>query len=342
MALSAPGALVLGLSFELLVDNFAKTVLMFVVMAGAVRGERDVERLIAAYLFGATVYAAVVFLRFDVGAGDEWRLGRLYYYDANDFATFVISALPFGLYFAQRRDRPIARLAAFAALAVLSAAFVRSGSRGGFLALLATSGFIVLRYNAISVAARLSAVAVVALVLIGTASERYWGQMSTILSDADYNHTQESGRIQIWRRGVGYMLQYPVFGVGPNNFGTAEGTLSPFADRQQYGIGVRWNAPHNSFIQAGAELGIPGLVLFAGMIGSAFAVLRRLSAAATAGGAGGRTSELVHALTASLIGFVVGAFFLSLAYSEILYTLVAFTVALQKVQRLRARGPAAS
>ena len=69
---------------------------------------------------------------------------------------------------------------------------------------------------------------------------------------------------------------FAVFGVGPNNFGTAEGRLSPFADRQQYGIGVRWNAPHNSFIQVGAELGVPGLVLFVGMIASTFVALRRL------------------------------------------------------------------
>jgi hypothetical protein len=36
-------------------------------------------------------------------------------------------------------------------------------------------------------------------------------------------------------------------------------------------------------------------------------------------------------LTASLIGFVVGGVFLSLAYSEMLYTLIAFAVGLRKV-----------
>jgi hypothetical protein len=36
---------------------------------------------------------------------------------------------------------------------------------------------------------------------------------------------------------------------------------------------------------------------------------------------------------AALVGFVVGAFFLSLAYSEMFYTLVALVVALEKVAR---------
>ena len=45
------------------------------------------------------------------------------------------------------------------------------------------------------------------------------------------------------------------------------------------------------------------------------------------------------ALTASLLGFVVGSFFLSLAYSEMLYTLVALAVGLHKVSAANARRP---
>ena len=151
-----------------------------------------------------------------------------------------------------------------------------------------------------------------------TASDQYWEQMQTITSDSDYNHTSESGRLQIWGRGIGYMLQNPVLGVGPDNFSTAEGTLSPLAKRQQYGVGVRWNAPHNSYVQIAAELGIPGFLLYVAVIVSAFRAL-------------GRAAPLTSALTASLLGFVVGSFFLSLAYSEMLYTLVALAVGVRKV-----------
>jgi len=179
--------------------------------------------------------------------------------------------------------------------------------------------------------------ALLALLLLGTASDQYWEQMSTILSDRDYNFTEENGRIQVWGRGVGYMLQHPLLGVGPNNFPAAEGKLSPFAARQQLGIGVRWSAAHNSFIQVGAELGIPGLVLFLGIIASAFGALRRSSRSALADPQQTR-SQLTHTLTASLIGFVVGSFFLSLGYHEILYTLVALAVGLEKVTAGQARS----
>jgi O-antigen ligase len=110
--------------------------------------------------------------------------------------------------------------------------------------------------------------------------------------------------------------------------------LSPLADRQQFGIGVRWNAAHNSFIQAGAELGIPGLMIFVGLIAGTFLSLRRSSRATTLRAQHQRERALTHALTAALIAFVVGAFFLSLTYSEMLFTLVALAVGLEKVTSL--------
>lgn len=333
MILSVPGALVNGISFDLVFGNFIKTVVMYFVVAGSVRRIQDVERLAVAYLAAAVVYSGVVITRFDLGTGAAWRLGRLYYYDANDFATFAVTAMPLGLYFLlDSARRPAARWLAAFSVAVLTLGFVRSGSRGGFLALLAVGVFIVLRYKEIPLRWRLSATTLVAVLFLGAASDQYWAQMGTVLSDSDYNRTEETGRIQIWQRGVGYMLENPLLGVGPNNFGAAEGMLSPFAQRQQFGIGVPWNAPHNSFVQVGAELGIPGLALFLLIIGSAFAALRKARRGETMlAEAEHCRAHLTPALTASLLGFVVGSFFLTLAYSEMLFTLVALAVGLQKV-----------
>jgi len=333
MMLSVPGALVLGTSVDVVFGDFIKTAIMFVIMACAIRGPRDVERLALVYLASATLYAAVVITRFDLGSGDAWRLGRLYYYDANDFATFIVTALPVGLYFLHAGRTTFIRTCACISLGLLALAFVRTGSRGGFIALLAVAAFVLLRYTAIAFRWRAAATALVALVVLGTASDQYWTQMGTIVSDTDYNRTDESGRVQIWRRGIGYMFRNPVFGVGPGNFQAAEGMLSPFATRQQYGRGVRWNAAHNSYIQVGAELGIPGLCLFVAIIISVFTGLRRLTWERNAldGDSDGDWRALTLTLTGSLIGFVVGAYFLSLAYSEIFYTLVAMSIGLFKV-----------
>jgi hypothetical protein len=79
----------------------------------------------------------------------------------------------------------------------------------------------------------------------------------------------------------------------------------------------------------GAELGIPGLLFFVGVIAGAFRALRTERQWPASDSVVGQPA-LTQALSGSLIGFVAGAFFLSLAYSEMFYTLVALAVGLQK------------
>lgn len=331
VALSVPGALNAGVAFERF-GTFVKAVALFVLIVGSVRGFRDVERLALVYFVAAAIYAAVVLTRFDV-SGAAWRLGGLYYYDANDFATFAVSALPLGLYFALGQGRWFRRLAGAGGLVALLIAIVWSGSRGGFLALLGVAVFVLFRFTALKKTWRALGTAVVVITVVTTASTTYWTQMRTILTPAeDYNRTADDGRWNIWKRGIGYMLLHPVFGVGAGNFGVAEGTISPLARRQEVGVGVKWGAAHNSFVQVGAELGVPGLLLLVAFLGSGFVCLRRISR--RPGGAPrprGGPQVLSQALMGSIVGLLIGAFFLSLAYSEMVYALIGLATALRKV-----------
>jgi len=332
-ALSVPGALNRGVAFQAWTD-FARSVVMGLVVAGSVRRVRDVERLSFVY-FGATVvYTAVVLSRFQLGA-DSWRLGKLYNYDANDFATLIATAMPLGLYFVLAQRRLWVRVLAVAGLAVLAVGQIRSGSRGGFLALLAVVAFVLLRFTTVPARSRLAGLVVILAVALATASDQYWSHMQTIVHPAqDYNMTSDAGRTKIWKRGLDYMAGHPVLGVGANNFPVAEGTISPLAKLQERGIGVRWGAAHNSFIQVGAELGVPGLLLFIGWIASAFASLRRVARPSpNAGPAATDRSRLAPSLMAALGGFAVGAFFLALAYPDMLCTLAALAVGLVKSAR---------
>ena len=320
MMVTVPTALIIGTSFDVVFNNFIKTAVMSLIIAGSVRGVRDVERLAFVYLVGAVVYASAIVTRFDANAGGDGRLGHLYYYDANDFATFVVTAMPLAIHFLYSGESRRIRLFAGAALVILTLGFAWAGSRGGFIALIAVTAFVVFRFSAIPLRWRGWGTALIVAVLLATASEQYWERMETITSEQDYNHTSETGRLQIWSRGINYMMDNPMLGIGAGNFQAAEGLLSPLAERQQFGIGVRWNAPHNSYVQVGAELGFPGIALYIAVIVSAFFALRH----------GGR---LTPPLSAALLGFVIGSFFLSLAYSEMLYTLIALAVGLRKVTR---------
>lgn len=337
MALSVPGALWPGGAFGTFRD-FAKTALIYFVIVRAVRSARDIERLALVYVLGAAIFAAMVLthtqFQLDVGG----RMERLYFYDSNDFATYTVTALPLGLYFIMN-GRPWLRVAACAASAVLATGFVWSGSRGGFLALLAVVAYFLLRYTSVQRSWRWTTVAVVGVLLTAIAGSTYWERISTVLHpSADYNLTDEQGRLRIWERGMGYMIQHPVFGVGGGNFPRAEGTISPLVGRQPAGRGLKWGPPHNSYVQVGAELGVPGLIIYVAFILSVCTALRTLPTAPGPPGVADPTgrrplerARLAQSLTASLIGFAVGSFFLTLAYHDMLYTLAGMAVGLHQV-----------
>ncbi len=334
-ALSVPAALNQGLAFQTW-TGFVETVIMSLVVAASVRSTRDIGRLVLVYFVVTVVYVAVVLSRFELGSGSDWRLGHLYTYDANDLATLITTAMPLGLYFVLAQRRLVLRLLALAGLAILAVGLIRSGSRGGFLAFLAVTAFVLVRVTTIPVRSRVAGLLVIVAVVCGTASDKYWSQMQTIVHyKQDYNVTSDEGRVRIWMRGLGYMVDHAAFGVGMRNFQVAEGTISPRAKLQERGIGVWWGAAHNTFVQAGAELGIPGLLLFLGLLVTAFQSLRRVARdALRVNPAGSDLSRLAQCLMTALIGFAVGAFFLSLAYADMLYALLAFTVALAKCARL--------
>ncbi len=325
MALSVPGALWPGGAFATLLD-FIKTVLISLVIISAVRGLRDVERLTLVYFAGAVVFAAVVLARTKFQLDANGRMERLYLYDSNDFATYAITAMPLGLYFASSERRIWIRWTAWAGIAVLAAGFIWSGSRGGFLAFMAVIAYFLLRYTSIQRTWRWSAVGVIAMLVTAIAGDTYWTRINTVLHPTqDYNMTSDQGRVRIWRRGVGYMMDHPVLGVGAGNFPRAEGTISPLVARTPRGRSLKWGPPHNSYVQVGAELGLVGLLIFAGFLINVFRALGRLTPV------GGSTARLAQSLTASLVGFVVGAFFLTLAYHDMLFTLTGLALGLRQV-----------
>jgi O-antigen ligase len=103
----------------------------------------------------------------------------------------------------------------------------------------------------------------------------------------------------------------------------AEGTISPLAVQQDYGIGLKWSAAHNSFVQIGAELGVTGLVLFLASLYLCFRTTARIGRGPPGRRKGRRTNEaaLAQALSGTMIAYCVSGFFLSQAYSAFTYSM---------------------
>ncbi|HZH40684.1 MAG TPA: O-antigen ligase family protein [Gemmatimonadales bacterium] len=321
--LGVPTSLWPGGSVGILRTILVKVVLMYFVLIGAVRHPRDVERLVGAYVASVMLYAVMVLIRFR-GDPDAIRIHGLYNYDSNDFATLVASTVPLAVHLIVKKSSLVSRLVMAGGLLSLLLAFIWANSRGGFLALMAAALVILLGYRAVSASMRTGIAAVAVLVFALAAGPSFWTRMDTIAKpNQDYNMTSSEGRWQLWERGIGYMEARPVFGVGVGGFPSAEGMLSPEARMARaHGRGEKWSEPHNSFVEIGAELGVPGLIFFVAMLWTGVRSLRGVADPAIA-----------VALVASVAAFAVGGFFLSMAYKEMLYTLLAFCVSLRATKQ---------
>jgi O-antigen ligase len=336
--LSVPLALYPGGAFDLVVNNLMKAVAMVVAVVVAVRGVQDVRRLAVVFFAGVVIFALFAMSSFPVDPLTG-RLNNLVFYDANEFSLLGACSLPYGAFFVWRVKGVMAKGAILAAMGVVFAVFVSCGSRGAFLALLAGLLVTVTSLGAIKLRWRVTAIAVVATAFIGGTSEQFWKRMDMAVdTGTDYNLTSPTGRVQVWKRGIGYMMDRPILGVGAGNFATAEGRLSEYAAGLRSRSGsIKWSAAHNSFVQVGAELGVPGLVFFsAALFGTMFA-LRRVSRPRKGVAVDLELVGLASASIVALVIFTVGAAFLSLAYSDILFTLLAIAMGVQVEARRRAK-----
>jgi O-antigen ligase len=98
--------------------------------------------------------------------------------------------------------------------------------------------------------------------------------------------------------------------------------------------GIKWSAAHNSFLQAAAEMGIPGILLFCALVFGSFLqcimIRRRLPPNWYKGDHEERFLYYTSVyLPVAMIGFAVGGFFVSFAYMDLVYVLGAFVAGLQ-------------
>lgn len=338
--LSVPLGVWPGFSARFLLEDHAKTFLLMALLVFAVRSVRDVERMIAVHVAGAALYCVMILTTFQVGP--DGRLSGLVYYDANDLAMLVVCTFPMAVYVSRPGRSGLLRVAGLAVMALFVLTILRTGSRGGFLGLVAVFAWMLWGFRAVPRAQRVGVVAVVALLLGIGGGGAFWEKMGTLLNPGqDYNWSggDETGRLEVWKRGLGYMLERPLLGVGANAFPMAEGMISPLAARQETGRGLKWSAAHNSFVQVGAELGVPGLIAFLALLAAAFRVTRTLARARGPDGLPAPHAALGQALTATLVGYCVSGFFLSQAYSAYLYTVLGLVAGLACVAA-RVESPA--
>jgi O-antigen ligase len=344
-----PFSLWRGKGVTFLTSDYIPLLLLAGMLVAAIRSYADLEWIVLINLLGAMFYAGMCAVNFQVDSSG--RLANLYFYDANDFALLLVSSFPFAVYCLRPGTSIKLKILGFLAMVLFIFMLIKSGSRGGFISFVVVMSYLLICFRALKLHYRLGAVIAGLALLITFASEQYWKTMSTILHpEQDYNMKDDVGRMEIWKRGFSYMEARPIVGVGVRAFPQAEGTLSKIAkEYAARGKGLKWSVAHNAYVEVGAELGVPGLVLFVST--QIVALLTCLGIARRADRKSPRQriidnstpapAALAHALIAAIIGYMTAAFFLSAEYFALYYVLLATIVGLAALERrfLMAKRP---
>ena len=237
---------------------------------------------------------------------DEFRvMNKGLFGDPNDLALTLIAILPFTIAL-RRRASPVRNvLLVWLPVAVIIYGIYVTRSRGGVLALACVLGLLVRHRLGNSLSLATAGIAVVGLMGAG-----FVGSRSMSMDQS------AEGRVEMWSAGLQNLKGSPVWGIGFSNFD-----------------GVNVKAAHSAYVQCFAELGIVGYILWLALMMVTLDDLRQIHATAQPEDADLKLWG--RAVQVSLIGFLIGAIFLSRAYDVQLFILLGLGTAIGDVARRR-------
>lgn len=321
-------------TLQYVLDELLTVFLSYLVCAKVAANWPSVRRLLRAVAFSATMLAVIGFAGYAGG-----RLEVTKSYDPNDLAYVLGSAFPLALAFGMLASG-WRRWAWFGSVGLMIFVSVLTQSRGGFIGIVAIGGMLLWRpfprntdprgprpanRKLLLRALPIAAMAVVVLVFAPTDARERLGSIFSLSHDYNMDETNESGRMEIWKRNTVAAIKRPI-GYGAGSFESVDGRH-----------GGKWKAPHNSVLQVLVELGWLGLFLFIRMYVLAWRTLTRFGTDAKGGqpdpASGHEQRVLAHAVKLVLVGTFCSGFFLSQAFSNLLW------VAFGAVAAMAALGP---
>ena len=247
--------------------DFSKVFIAWVLTYLLVTSVERLRRIIIIQVGSVAVVSMISMLRSGSHPRLEGALGGIYS-NPNDLAFAIVLSLPFCLAFLLSAKSFLRKGLWALAMLLPAAALVLTASRAGFITLI-ISGTVCLWHFAVKgrrpqliVATVLIGAALLA-VAGGTLQKRFMamtGQdLDTSVESSAYGSFEERERL-IFRALYG-IEQYPLLGVGKNNFVTYSGV---------------WREVHVSYLQIAVEGGIPAFILYLMFFYRGFANLRQM------------------------------------------------------------------
>ncbi len=302
-------------------DVFIKAVLMFIVMINVVRTDRRLNLLLyvtlaVTFLLGFNALSDYRTGNFTVeGYRIKGLLGGMFG-NPNDLALHFVTMTPLAITMIALARRWVIKIVFLITTILIIAGNVVTYSRGGFLGLLVTSLVLAWklgRHHRVMLAVIAPVVLVSFMVL---APGNYGLRLASIFIPGLDPVGSASSRQAILDRSIIVSLRNPITGIGMGNF---------------HIVSLHETVTHNAFTQISAEMGIAALVAYVMFLTGPILRLRRIEKETVDSPPDRRYYYLSVGLQASLIGYMVSAFFAAVAYQWYAYYLVAFGVCLYRM-----------
>jgi probable O-glycosylation ligase (exosortase A-associated) len=332
--ITAPFSYWPGGSVSFLLENFFKTVIVFILLANVIDSRTKLKHLTWGLVLMSIPLALTTVGNFS--SGNLMQTGaRVAGYSAgltanpNDMALMLNLILPLCIALLLASSRASIRILLAAVACLLVIAIVATFSRGGFVALMVTGLTYLWLYRNRAERAWIPVIVVMGLLAFPIIPSDYLERISTIVNITDDSTHSAETRIDDMKAAVRLAVAKPLVGsgIGMNVLALNEAR------------GKTWTAVHNVYLQYLVELGLPGLGLFLLLyiicMRATGTVLRTLKADRSGG-----LFHIAEGLRVSLIAFAVAALFHPVAYNFYFYYIAGMAMASQGIAdaALRATG----
>ena len=259
-----------GTVTETLVD-YLKILLIFFVALNAAQTVSQLAIFIGSWVLMFGLYPVRgTYMNYFAGINQFGRYGwNFSFSNYNDLGAYAILVLSLSAFLLAGRYERWVRVFAFLGAGSLSLLVILTQSRGAFLGLALGFLFMLLRSRSRTKLLRISLLVVLAIVLFapGAAWDRF-SRMKYLFSaetlgEADTSAEQRYVLLQV---GASIAKQNLVKGVGLGAYPDAHGEYAEERAEWRFGRGNR--DTHNMYLNLVAETGVPGALLFLGMLAS--------------------------------------------------------------------------
>ena len=256
--------------------------------------------------------------------------------NSNDLASALLIGVPFVLFaMSDKKVNPFFRILCVPLLILLLITVLKTGSRGGLIAI---SVLVLFTFLKSSAAGKLKIamvsfliVAIFAAVVPSDLRNRYMtifrtDRTASTTANASSALESSNARRELFKNAIWLTVHHPIFGVGLGQF-----SAQSFDLLVSRGFTGMWFTCHDIFGLVAAEVGVPGLIFFCGILYSSFRVLSKLSKVKGSTPELELISRLGYTLMTALVAYTVCGIFNTQAFSYQLPVLASLSAALDRI-----------